>query len=93
MTIGDNEVRVYTPKIVHGPFLFTGVGLDLFTGVLFQIASHVNKRSEKERSSNPTSFRSKIELLMEDSFYDQKTWLTSAEKMTTCGHPRIMHPS
>ena len=78
---GNNEVHVYTPEIVHGPFVFTGVGLDLVTGFLFQIASHVNKRSEKERSSNPTSFRSKIELLMEDSFYDQKTWLASAEKI------------
>ena len=65
------KVCVYTPEIIHGPLVFTGVGVDLFAGFLFQISSLVEKPS-------PSSLRRKTSMWLEETFYDEKARLSSA---------------
>eukprot|EP01036_Dinobryon_divergens_P027445 gene27445-36221_t len=70
--IGSTKVHVFEVEYVQGPLVFTGVGIDHFSGFVFQIA--------RMFAANPTT--EEVDGFLERLFYDKKKPRLTAADIT-----------
>eukprot|EP01036_Dinobryon_divergens_P032816 gene32816-42482_t len=79
-TIGNIKVCIFDVEEVEGPLVFTGVGIDSYSGFVFQIA-HIFSEPSSNTSKNVDSEMSRAiaQILIDECFYEDDPRLTSAD--------------